>query len=524
MAKFFTKKVCLITLAVVVALAGVIWAVVANIRPKFRSGINELPDAIQVSGNGTASVMVDDYLYFVGSKVATADIQYGDNEYYAHHEVPDTGIYRVKIGDNGVPALNYTYDNSGLTEDDAAYNTNVNGITDWEHVGNKNYGIQAVVPKIAGHDKTAMWVFGKYLIYTSPHNRTDSRGNLLSNYLDFYRVDLDGNSKSHTFLYQAENADITTSDFTVWADSRDNIYLLVVDQTTDDDGNTIKQIKKINVKTQEVTTLDTKVGSVVLPTATQYNTDSVNQNLDKVYGGVMANVFYTKTSDTNTKGNTLYCCAINDGEPVKIAEGADTTFTPLAVTPYGTGDAQFVFSVAVTNVLNHGLCVITNQTLANYHYTMPEPSGLSGKTVAIYANGFCTIDSKLYHYQITSGQIVLDTDNNALKSYLPSSTVDSVLAVIGNDIYVQSGASVYIVNTNGSNQNLDFVTDTTTDESTDNTDTSTETTANNTLPLAVLYQPRGNTGKPMLFVANSTDLRLYRADNTFNYLRLLSAD
>ena len=111
MAKFFTKKVCLITLTVIVALTGIIWSIVANITPRFSSGFSAIPTGY-VSGNGSASVMIGDYLYFVGGNVTTADLKYGDNEYYANGVMPDSGIYRVKIGKDSVPVLNYQYDNT----------------------------------------------------------------------------------------------------------------------------------------------------------------------------------------------------------------------------------------------------------------------------------------------------------------------------------------------------------------------------------------------------------------------------
>lgn len=536
MAKFFTKKVCLITLAVVVALGGVIWAIVANSAPKFHSGINDIPAANQVSGNGTASVMVDNYLYFVGGSVTTSNLVYGDNEYYGKGKMPDAGIYRVKLGDNGQPVVTYTYDNTDTNEKgekielqagDAKYNTKVEGIIDWDQIGSKSNGIEAVVPKIAGHDKTAMWVFGKYLIYTSPHNRLDNRGKLMSDYLDFFRVDLDG--KNHTLIYTTDSTELTTQDFTVWAESVDNIYLLVADKTTEDE-TTVTNLKKINVKTKQVTTMDTKVNNVVLPRATQYKNGSVNETLSKVYGGVMGHVFYTKVSETNSNENTLYRYAIVDGEPTTMATGANTTFTPLAVTPMNTagnvGSAQFVFSVKVPNLIDQGLCVV--QDLANYHYETPESSAASGLTadnkVVIYANGFCTIDSKLYHYTIQNSRIVLDQENHAAKCLLGSNTVDenAVLAVINDKIYIQNGNSVYIVDKNGNSQTVSVstTTDTTDEASTDGSEKETEdTTKSNTLPLAVLYQPQGNTGNPVIFVANANDIRLYRADQTFDYLR-----
>ena len=544
MAKFFTKKVCLIILAVIVAMGGIIWAVVANITPKFRSGIDSIPAVNCVSGNGTASVMVDDYLYFIGDSVKTSSIKYGDNEYFVNGVIPDSGIFRVKIGEENAPELNYEYDNTYTDENtgekaewkkgDTAYNTVVVGVKDWDNIGNKNNGIQAVVPKIAGHDKTAMWVFGKYLIYTSPHNRYDNRGNLMSNYLDFFRVDLDG--KNHTLIYTTDSTDLTTENFTVWADAKNNINLLVF-ETDNENEEPTPTVKKINVITKVVTVLDSNVTNVVLPTVKQYGKQ--NESLSQVYGGVMGYVYYTKERKTinensTLKGNLLYRCAVNDGEPEVIADFGTTekgtTFTPLAVTPLNVdgavASAQFVFSISVVvgdnnaPYIEKNLCVMTNQNMNDFNYVDPEVEDDLGLTksseVAIYANGFCTIDSKLYPYIINGTHIVLGD------RLMSSMTVDSVLAVIGNDIYVQSGSTVYKINKNGTYESVSIAEDTDEDTSTEDDSSSTgteESTSSNTMPVSVLYQPQGNTGNPMIFVHSDNNIRLVHSNKTYNYVR-----
>ena len=73
--------------------------------------------------------------------------------------------------------------------------------------------------------------------------------------MDFFRVDLDG--KNHTLVYTTSSANLTTYKFTVWADSTDNIYIVV--HEVDD-----KLIKTINVKTKKVKTLDEDVDEVIV--------------------------------------------------------------------------------------------------------------------------------------------------------------------------------------------------------------------------------------------------------------------
>ncbi len=528
MAKIFTKKVALIMLTAVIAVSGVIWAVVANLQSKFKTGINSIPDGRFVSGNGTASVMVDNYLYFVGDSIATSSIEYGDNEYYAKGKIPDTGIFRVKIEDSQ-PVVTYEYDNQSVNDagekvelqaGDEGYNTKVIGIEDWENLGAKDNGIEVVVPKIAGHDQSAMWVFGNNLIYVSPHNRYDNRGNLLSDYLDFFRVDLDG--KNHTLVYTTSSANLTTENFTVWADSTDNIYI-VVHETAN------KEIKTINVKTKKVSTLDKEVESVVLPFAAQYRTDSTNENLEKVYGGVMSYVYYTKNRDSEkdkNPGNLMYRHAIQDGEPEKIGDDANqnegTVFTPLAVTPAQNGKTQFVFSVVVKNkneveVTNTKLCLINETNTQNYKYVEPDETwGLpDGATVKIYANGFCTINNDLRYYTVINGSDMV------LQSGVLLTGVEKVLTVMGDTIYVQKGTVVHKVTTNSSNT-ITIVPENETQanpEGEENEDSaSTESTIK--LPVAVLYQPHGDNGDPMLWVQDANHIRLYYNNaGQFNYIK-----
>ena len=519
-------------MAVVIAVGGIIWAIVANLQPKFRSGITNLPAAIYVSGNGTASVLVDDYLYFVGDSVTTSAIQYGDNEYYANGKMPDTGIFRVRIADSK-PVVEYKYDNAYVNdagekvewqEGEDGYNQTVVGVNDWGKIGKKNNGIQAVVPKIAGHvnenlgQQTAMWVFGQYLIYTSPHNRYNKNGVLLSNYLDFFRVDLNG--KNHTLLYTTDSPDLTIDNFTVWANATDNIYLLVHET----DAN---EIRKVNVKTKKVTTLDTDVTNVVLPTATHYFRNSENESLAKIYGGVMSNVFYTKDRDTevdNAKGNVLWRCPVSDGEPIEVvsqgSETSGTIFTPLAVTPLEPGDAQLVFSAQFNDYSNGSavpfptkIGVITNQFLDGYQEPVTNSWGLGDSvTVNIYANRFCVVGGALRRYEINGTKSSL-TEQELLTG------VTKVLAVFGNTAYVQCDDTVYIVNaTTGTKNPISIVPASNSDSDGDSEGTST-TENTIALPVGVLYQPHGDTGDPMIFVQDANHIRLYTADGKFNYLK-----
>lgn len=505
------KRLVLITLAVVIAAGGIIWAIVANIKPKFKPMITDVPAAYTVSGNGSASVMVDNYLYFVGDYTATKDIQYGDNDYYANGTMPAAGIYRVKI-ENEQPVLTYEYDNyyyddDGVrqvyTESDTDYyNKKVSGIQDWDHLGDKNYHVESVVPKIAGHDNTAMWVFGNTLIYTTPNNLRNKVGELRSAYLDFYRVDLNG--KNHKLVYSAAVKDLTTADFTVWANSTDNIYLLINENGT---------LQKINVNTQKATQIATDVTAVAFPQVTEYRRNANNEKLSDLYGGVMSYVYYAKNrdSESTSQGNLMYRYQIaGDSEAEAIGDWGDYiagyTFTPVAAV-----GGQFIFTAKSSLSSLTKYCIVTNDMPIN---TQDEFEGLvrstdAGSTfgsdgdITFYNGKFWLHDGELRRYDVTfDGKV---TPNATVYG----TDITKVLAFIDNKIYVQTGDAIEILDAINPGERLSS--GITLDD-------------NLTMPVAVL-RPAHRTGDlagtDLVFVHGATDIKTYAQNGiASSYLRL----
>ncbi len=536
MTKLGTKKIVLIALVAVIAISGIIWAIVASLKPTFRSGIDTVPGAYSVSGNGSAAVMVDNYLYFVGGYTKTSEIKYGDNDYYANGKIPTAGIYRVEVKDNQ-PVLNYEYDNTyedgdktlEYGPDDPEYNQmdNVTKITDWEDVTAKKSHIKAVVPKIAGHDQAAMWVFGNNLIYTTPHNLLNSTGVLLSNKLDFYCVNLDGTN--HRLIYTSA-ADVTRSDFTLWANNTNNIYLLIKEGTT---------LKKIKVSDKKVTTIAEKVTAAAFPTATQYRTNANNERLAEIYGGVMSYVYYTTDRDTANQtgsgnGNLMYRYAIADNADAELIGDQTTdetsiTYTPVVVTPFGTDNAQFVYTTketrSGTEFAATKYCVATSDgnltTKADFDALTGVNLAGSGSTIKIYANGFYTVDETLWRYDL--GYVNQDRGKSITnQTNLGRTGVSNVFAVMGNTVYYQTSSSAVVITfaangtTSGSGTTINLTA--TTDDDTGTTSTESA------LPLSALYQAYadgGAAGNNLVFLYDNGQLKLYSAVTTdvYAYLR-----
>ena len=131
--------------------------------------------------------------------------------------------------------------------------------------------------------------------------------------------------------------------------------------------------------------------------------------------------------------------------------------------------------------------------------------------IKIYANGFCTINNQLRYYEINGADMILTNDLSLL-----TATVDKVLAVYGNTIYVQSGNTVWKA---GLNQTANSISVVPASEDSSGEDTETTTEASLTLPLAILYQPHGATGDPMIFAQDANHIRLYTSNGKVNYLK-----
>jgi len=270
------------------------WIGVSNAMAAFRppkwNGLDlTAQQRATVSGNGGPAVMVGNWLYFVGNYVETDRIRYRQNE---HNNVTYGAIYRVYIPEGGEP----------LYEDASKVNEFPNLYT--QHLLDKTQ-YHLVVPKVAGFDKAALWIFDEHLIYTSPNNGRDRRGNLQTKRLDFFRVDLDG--RNHRRLYTTSSDAVEIADFTV-ASLNSQVYILIKD------GQLFRRIS-VTERPGQVTTVSRSVSSqhgIALPVVTSYRTDFDSwkgeemiglpgfpvfddYSLANSYQGIMGYVYYTES-------------------------------------------------------------------------------------------------------------------------------------------------------------------------------------------------------------------------------------
>jgi hypothetical protein len=104
-----------------------------------------------------------------------------------------------------------------------------------------------VVPKVvlSSYNKGGFYIFGNKIYYTSPSNEKDKNGNILSSYLDFFSVNLDGSGTkkilytvSNSFAYKFFERDNTV--YLIYADTNATAVYLVNTST----GNKTKVIEK----------------------------------------------------------------------------------------------------------------------------------------------------------------------------------------------------------------------------------------------------------------------------------------
>lgn len=303
---------------------GMGWIIAANIKGAFKPANFVGLDVRQrqtVSGNGGPAVMVGNWLYFVSGYVDSSTLKYRQNE---HNKVKHGAIYRVYIDPaEGAPL----YEESGLASPDPDFTPHLLSKTTQKTEDGKKYRpYQLIVPKVAGFDQAALWVFDKYLVYTSPNNAKDKYGVMQVSRIDFFRVDLDG--RNHRKIYTTSNEAVTTDDFTVTSYAG-NVFLVI------HDGDLLRRVNVNGKNAGQVTTISKEVQSVALPVVTSYHRTYVqkadgkweieSQQFDVVdsYQGIMGYVYHTEAFSEDEqklglRGNRLVQYDIRHDKKVEV--------------------------------------------------------------------------------------------------------------------------------------------------------------------------------------------------------------
>ena len=309
----------IIGLCTILVVGGALGIIINNVQTRFRPFAAPVDGITTISGNGGNAVMAGPYLFFAGNFVSTASITYRQNE---HNRVEYGGIFRLRMGVDGTPQ----YDNQFLRDrrpdlftDDmlqAYFGDEWNSRPDWD--------LRPIVPKIAGFERTAIWVFGNYLVYTSPNNNQNRFGVLQRDRLDFFRVDLTG--ANHRRIFTSESDRLSADDFTVTrtgAGSHKRTHLLVRDGA---------RIVRVNVCTNpgqqfEITNRATSHAFPIQHTFDNQTYRAMNP--------IMSYVFFTETREdgSHIQGNLLKRFRLTTNEaPELLSDIADRNFETLTLT------------------------------------------------------------------------------------------------------------------------------------------------------------------------------------------------
>ena len=334
---FNKKLVITIVLAPVIFLSWLLgFVVIPNALNRFRA-VSHIPThRDSVSGNGGSAVMVGEYLYFASGFISKESVRYRQNDYNQVRGEGDGGIWRVRMT-NGTPE----YDNSYIND---------LGLDDWfENMDRfdrfhplqkysdsldrmiKRGDLQLIVPKVAGWEDTALWVFGNNLIYTTPNDQRNRHGQLRRHRTDFFRVALNGSG--HRRIYTTRNDNVQQNAYTVaWANKENggsvfggDPYLLV------HDGGHLNRVSMNG----RVRTISKHVEGAVFPVVTTYISGILRdsdgnavftdprRNLENSYSDMMQYVFYTEAADPDDqtwRGNSLWVFEIASGKKVKLRQ------------------------------------------------------------------------------------------------------------------------------------------------------------------------------------------------------------
>ncbi|MDR0462331.1 MAG: hypothetical protein LBG88_03300 [Christensenellaceae bacterium] len=459
---FANKKLLIsIALAFTVFVSGLLgFVIIPNALNKFHAASLGPMVRDSVSGNGGSAVMVGEYLYFTSGFQSKEAITYKQNAYNKVRGQGEGGIWRVKMS-NGLPEYNNDYLNylkDYLTTDE------VDGFDRYDRFNdNQKYGdsmdkvvkrgdLELIVPKIAGWENTAIWIFDNTLIYTSPNEQKDKRGQLQRNKIDFFRCSLTGSA--HKKIYTTRNDGLTFDDYTVaWASEP---YLLIKD------GESLNRVSMGG----RVSRISDKVISAVFPVVTGYFGGVVNstvtydeQNLENSYAGVMSNVYYTEAPDedqTTWRGDILKCAGVATWRDPKTLRQSHEWHTLHAL-----GNGHLVMQINFESPTKPRLYVINDEKasfeVASLDSKYKMSKSLEAEEAKIYVSGEKTLSSMFRYVTLANGGLrVYAKQQDIIYSPNPITNdgeVESIIAVnSGNIMYKSMAGQLVSIDWQGNNR------------------------------------------------------------------------
>lgn len=255
--------------------------------------------------------------------------------------------------------------------------------------------VVTVVPKkvMSTSTDTGISVFGNWIYYVSPSTGTDNKGNVLTDYIDFYRTSIDG---SDTEKITRINGNATEYKFT----SKALVYYL--DKKLVSIDLTSKKFKE--------TTIDEEVVSILFPDSSNYDPANPSEISDYI--------FYTKASESELdSNNVVYSVNANGSNKKTLIDKA------TYVTTENPNDLTNIFTISLlsSSITGNNVAIyytkkavgtMANQDRGLYGYEFSDTNFTFSK-----ANEKCfslTTTTKIYPISFTKGVLILDATPNVL--------------------------------------------------------------------------------------------------------------
>lgn len=270
-----------------------------------------------VIGNGGLVVQQGQYIYFANGK---------DSYNNASKDMTKGGLYRAKLDAQSFATLN---ENNYLV------------------------GAEKVTGKLVGYELGGIYLFDGYVYFATPNMEKDKEGNLLRNYIDFYRIKLNGTEEKR--LYTSDGSMEKGKWGMVKVD--DKVYFVVYN------GDSLVSVEA-NGKNAKVTTIATGVTDVVFASNEEYNAhDYVTTDFEKY-------VWYTrnKKEEESAQGNIFARCKLGTNEEETLLNIDTYKVVDLKndrvyvnVTDHNLGTTKLV-SFAVNNIADRHEFSLPNAT------------------------------------------------------------------------------------------------------------------------------------------------------------------
>lgn len=366
-----------------------------------------------VLGNGSFAVRKGDYLYFASGYVNTSDL--GATLTNNLGDVKNGAIYRAKVETK-------TTEVPGKEGEEPTTKTEI-----------VLSNAEMLVSKVAGFDKSGLYIFGNKLYFATPSNVKNSEGNVMYSLLSFYSLDLNGENLN--LLY--ETSEYTNGSYS-FVTLENSVYLLVYN------GTSIVAVKENG----EEKVVVSEAKSAVLPKTENVlnNTFSATENQKYVY----YTVDNTKNTESRNYGNVLKKTNILNGQTTTIFEQDYVTVTLSKLendklfysrNKVTSGTAVTSDAYLFVNDLNGNETQYSNQ--ANVKNVFAFTSADASKTGYVYIN---------------NSKLVYRNSENETKILTESAT--TVIGTSGNYVYYVSSSALYRVDATAENPTTQKLSDT----------------------------------------------------------------